>query len=80
MSQATALVRGKSWESWGSVLGTDPASPDRLASEPSIPPQPYHPRDTQDSVLVNLLRDHLDGFIESTEVDGGPGLPARSAA
>jgi hypothetical protein len=41
-----------------------------------MPLQPYHPRDTQDSVLVNLLRDHLDAFIESAEADGGAGLPA----
>ncbi len=38
--------------------------------------QPYQPRDTQDSVLVTLLRDHLDAFVESTQADGGSGLPA----
>jgi hypothetical protein len=40
-----------------------------------MPPAAYHPRDTQDSVLVGLLRDHLDAFIEATGADGGPGLP-----
>jgi len=58
-----------------SGLGTDPARHVRLARAPPVPPHPYAPRDTQDSVLVNLLRDHLDAFIEQTTAGGGPGLP-----
>ena len=51
--------------------GTACAWTQRLA----MPTPLYHPRDTQDSVLVNVLRDHLDAFIEATESDGGSGLP-----
>jgi hypothetical protein len=35
----------------------------RLTLEPPISPDPYSPRDTQDSVVVNLLREHLDTFM-----------------
>jgi hypothetical protein len=37
----------------------------------------YQPRDTQDSVLVRVLREHLDAFIEQT--DGGERSPQRKA-
>ncbi len=40
-----------------------------------VHPRTYHPRATQDSVLVQLLRDHLDAFLERCAVDGTPGLP-----
>jgi hypothetical protein len=48
----------------------------RLTRSPPISPDPYSPRDTQDSVVVNLLREHLDTFIEQTQADGGRGVPA----
>ncbi len=42
----------------------------------ALPAQPYQPRDTQNSVLVGLLREHLDAFVLHSCADGGPGLPA----
>lgn len=37
--------------------------------------EPYRPRHTQASVLVWLLRAHLDAFLERAWGDGGPGVP-----
>ena len=39
-------------------------------------PAPYQPRETQSSVLVGLLREHLDDFLERASGTGAhPGLP-----
>ena len=76
--------RSRHFETGGTPRGVD-KSLDVKASTPGtacawtswlvMPPPLYHPRDTQGSVLVNVVRDHLDAFIEATEADGGSGLP-----